>query len=346
MNRKYDNNAFNCRKYLTMNNYVLHLILGCCVGLTAFTQHQRNHQVIENRVVEHVVPRNCHTEFRSLLAQQNYQLLVAKAVQDISDRSHEMRVSIDVDRPTVLLLVGYQKNHWVITEKNPHNVLAIIAVGTTHQSMSSNDVTTQLYPYQKIENCNGNQMTDRTEMALKHYVNQYLDHPIQQIFEGEQSIVIQQIQKQVALSTQLVPTVASREEESSVAPAVPMTAEVPDPRYVKLPKAEEGIQKALELGLIRPATPSDARGFDQAQRSVGVGVSKQYSSEAGDFNHRYYQHDTYVILKEFIFPEDMYGAHSATFYLAEGVPYPKGELSHSTLYNINDGTCRGTGCGH
>lgn len=100
-----------------------------------------------------------------------------------------------------------------------------------------------------------------------------------------------------------------------------------DSRYITLPDGDEGMQKALELGLIRPALESDFLQFNGKKDT-------------------FYLRNSYVILRPFKFPNDMYGAHSATFVLSTGVAYPRGELSHSTLYNMNDGTCRGIMCGH
>ena len=45
------------------------------------------------------------------------------------------------------------------------------------------------------------------------------------------------------------------------------------------------------------------------------------------------------------FPGGMSGAHSVTFFLAEGVPLPKGGLGHSTVYSEGDNACLiGTRC--
>lgn len=54
-------------------------------------------------------------------------------------------------------------------------------------------------------------------------------------------------------------------------------------------------------------------------------------------------HDGYVILDQITIPAGLYGAHSAVFFLEKGVPYPKGKLGHSTLYDFNTMSCSGTG---
>ena len=85
------------------------------------------------------------------------------------------------------------------------------------------------------------------------------------------------------------------------------------------------MQKALQLGLIRPVTNFDAEQFDLAQirRTVGNNPDPTVIIGLGDeLRHEFYPDHGYVILKPFKFPRDMYGAHSATFYLPEGVALP------------------------
>lgn len=54
----------------------------------------------------------------------------------------------------------------------------------------------------------------------------------------------------------------------------------------------------------------------------------------------------YTILKKITIPAGLYGANAATFFLPKGVPFPEGNLGHSTLYDFNTGKCHGVLCGH
>ncbi len=54
----------------------------------------------------------------------------------------------------------------------------------------------------------------------------------------------------------------------------------------------------------------------------------------------------YTILKKITIPKGLYGADAATFFLPKRVPFPKGNLGHSTLYDFNTGKCYGVLCGH
>lgn len=52
----------------------------------------------------------------------------------------------------------------------------------------------------------------------------------------------------------------------------------------------------------------------------------------------------YVILKKMTIPVGLYGGNMATFFLEKGVPYPDGDLGHSTLFDFNTMLCQGTLC--
>lgn len=104
---------------------------------------------------------------------------------------------------------------------------------------------------------------------------------------------------------------------------------------------EAGLQEALRQGILRPATESDALAWRQAN-----GRDRDSPPLSGAEPRRVTPgFNAYVIQKPFRIPAGLYGAHMATFYLAKGVPYPTGNLGHSVLYDLNNGTCRGAVCG-
>ena len=49
--------------------------------------------------------------------------------------------------------------------------------------------------------------------------------------------------------------------------------------------------------------------------------------------------DTYVVLKPFKYPPDLYGSDASTFYVLRGVPAPTGDPGHSTVLNFNKLRC-------
>jgi len=54
--------------------------------------------------------------------------------------------------------------------------------------------------------------------------------------------------------------------------------------------------------------------------------------------------NAFVVLQSFSYPDGLYGANAATFFILKGVPRPKGQFGHSTVYDFNTLTCLGGGC--
>lgn len=105
-----------------------------------------------------------------------------------------------------------------------------------------------------------------------------------------------------------------------------------------------GLDYAISQGWLREARRSDTDAWLHAYQ-------RQESSDVppiagGRPAGRMSVHNGYVVLKSFALPPGLYGGHSATFFVPKGVQRPTGELGHSTLYDFNTMTCRGTMCGH
>ena len=107
-----------------------------------------------------------------------------------------------------------------------------------------------------------------------------------------------------------------------------------------------GLDDLVAKGLLRRSTHQDlsrwAKRKSETQQDQLPPVAS--GSSLNTFKPRYV-HNGYVILAQITIPAGLYGGNSATFFLDKGIPYPKGNLGHSTLYDFNTMTCRGTGCG-
>ena len=90
---------------------------------------------------------------------------------------------------------------------------------------------------------------------------------------------------------------------------------------------EAGLTEAVRKGLIRKATREDIQQY-LAAVAKGAGLPDHIISgglRSGDGAF----HNGYVVLSpDFIIPAGLYGAHSATFILPEGLPQPKGPVAH------------------
>lgn len=121
-------------------------------------------------------------------------------------------------------------------------------------------------------------------------------------------------------------------------PAVPrperdLVALAPEPTG---PEGEAGIAAALRAGTLRPAGPSDIAQWVSRHQAQG-GTVRREDIES-------WMSPAYVITGDFSFPGGLYGAHSVTFILPAGVPYPSGTAGHSLLLDVGTGACVGVTC--
>lgn len=105
---------------------------------------------------------------------------------------------------------------------------------------------------------------------------------------------------------------------------------------------EAGLDYAVAQGWLREARQSDMDAWLSAYARLET--SDVPPIAGGRPAGRMRSHNAYVVLKAFRLPPGLYGAHSATFIVPKGVARPTGELGHSTLYDYNTMTCKGTTC--
>jgi len=111
------------------------------------------------------------------------------------------------------------------------------------------------------------------------------------------------------------------------------------------PAGQAGIEAALRAGVLRSASAADVAAWEaahdrqRAPEDVPPVQGGRQRSGPPSMPHR-----AYVVLREFAIPAGLYGAHSATFYLAPGVPRPTGNPGHSTIRDLATGTCTGAIC--
>jgi hypothetical protein len=109
--------------------------------------------------------------------------------------------------------------------------------------------------------------------------------------------------------------------------------------FKKVPEGQEGISYLLQKRHIRPATPQDIDSWVEAASQP----YKQYNKNL-KVRHHMSSGRTFVILQKTTIPEGMFGAHSRSFIVPEGVPAPNMPESHNTYYFVESGSCMGAGC--
>lgn len=107
----------------------------------------------------------------------------------------------------------------------------------------------------------------------------------------------------------------------------------------RFPSGQKGIERLIELGLLRRALPTDLDVWVER-------ASAQYKKFNPNlkFDRPSGSQGEYVVLGKMTFPTGLYGAHSVAFFISPGIPFPDGNPGHSSIYFLEDGTCRGPTC--
>lgn len=109
--------------------------------------------------------------------------------------------------------------------------------------------------------------------------------------------------------------------------------------------APASLEEAVAQGLLRAADSKEADAWEQVAMNVN-----QKRGEVSPRKHRLVVPPRpsmvrpYVVLKDFIYPSELYGGNSATFFIPRGVPAPIGNPGHSAIYDFHTLQCRGTTC--
>lgn len=148
-----------------------------------------------------------------------------------------------------------------------------------------------------------------------------------------------------------VPAVAAPPVPIAPAPAEATTAEtVPPEEMMVLMPAEAPpasptlsgkavLVEGLRTGQLRTANGSDLSRWALRWSEVnGRGVATSFQERSGRMT-------SYVIQKDFTFPEGLHGAHAVIFLLDTNTPYPRGNSGHSAVLDLSTGACVGAVCG-
>ena len=330
-----------------MNNKVLYIIIAGLVLVVLCLVFYRNDK-LSNMVstLNAIDTEICGSQ---VSLPKEYQVLAASVYAGSSSHDFpaeyngykEIDVVVTVTKPTVIVLSGYEQNVWNIKATQPNLVKAILLAGSYDQKIILNDTKAKVLGG-KNSACPGSYYDEQEIDQLNRYSQFYLKRNVDALYVLGDS---QYINMDDSLVAPLKNKLKGQLQAYRTKTAPVLTSD----HYMQLPVSEEGMQKALQLGLIRPATDADARQFDLAQIRQSNENNPELTVIVGlrdnELRHKFYSGQSYVILKPFKFPKVMNGAGFATFYLPQGVAYPIGDLSYSTLYNMNDGTCRGPDCG-
>lgn len=237
------------------------------------------------------------------------------------------------NRPVVLLLGAYEPSIWNIGWTAGTQILAVLAVGYHRQVVAGLPAETPLRTssYEDKGPCGYLYVDDEQRGKLNPLA--------QRVFKRNVDLVYQVGNGAMVLGEPL-----PKGAVQLTSPDSPPDSFVDD----SLPKAgPAGLAEAVEKGLMRPAEAADIAAWQAIVTAKANKLAQDLPPMATPSERpQMFMHNAYVLLKAQRLPAGLYGAHLATFFLPKGVPYPEGELGHSTLYDFNTESCRGVGCGH
>jgi hypothetical protein len=93
---------------------------------------------------------------------------------------------------------------------------------------------------------------------------------------------------------------------------------------------QKGLERLVKEGKLRLATQADIEAWvgkaSEKYKRFNPGLRVSHDMDVGH---------TYVVLKELTLPNGLYGAHSRSFIVPEGVPFPKGPKCNNQFYFMN-----------
>lgn len=248
----------------------------------------------------------------------------------------QMDVTVNVPGKTVALILGaYEPTIWSLKWTRGTRIAAILVGGYHRQVVAGvpNDLPVRIRSYDdgRGEKCGHFYISEDQLQGLNPLSRRAFGRPVSMMHPARQGVV--------TIGTP-VPAGAAleRSDDTPLSSFIDASAPLAGPA---------GIADAVRKGVLRPATAKDVIAWKAALRASTPDpdlppVAGQGSARPARVSN---PHNTYVVLKPFVFPAGLYGANSAAFYVSLGVPRPTGNPGHSVVYDFNTLKCSGAACG-
>ncbi|MEA3152471.1 MAG: hypothetical protein QOK44_60 [Betaproteobacteria bacterium] len=287
-----------------------------------------------------VAPQAC--AFTNLKLPEDFRILATGAYTGRRlgfqiDQSGQNATQFDVavnspDKPVVLILGAYDPAIWNIGWTPKTRIVAVLVSGYHRQAIAGLDpkVPTLNSTYDNKGACGYFYLSAQgAPEQLNPLARKLFGKPVDLVYPAAQGAAM--VGERVVNVNDMV-THPATPPESFRNPSAPLAGPA-------------GLEDGVRIGALRRATQSDAQAWGDAvaastpQRDVppiaGVGVPKPRPPSL---------HNGYVVLKQFTYPEGLYGAYGATFFIAKGAPRPTGNPGHSAIYDFNTLNCQGALC--
>ncbi|MDF1761823.1 MAG: hypothetical protein P1U57_00300 [Oleibacter sp.] len=237
------------------------------------------------------------------------------------------------DRPVILILGAYEPTIWNLGWSDGTEILAVLASGYHRQIVAGlqSDTPVLISSHENRGPCGYFYIGKGNNASLNPMSRKLFGKPVQLLYPGDKTgkiVVGEPLSGADRLLTSSNSSPGSFRDKNA-----PLAG-------------KDGLDDAVAKGLIRPAMLSDA---DKWVEEVAANTPKQdvppIAGQGIPKSARPSLRNAYVVLKNFTYPSGLFGGNSATFFIAYGVPEPKGDPGHSAVYDFNLLRCRGALCG-
>lgn len=260
------------------------------------------------------------------------------------DQSGHTATQMDItvnepSKPVILMLGAYEPTIWNVQWTQETEIVGVLVSGYHQQGVVGLPVTTPLLnsSYENRGACSYFYMTPDNYRALNPLSRYLFGQSVSMVFPLRDSSGAITIGESVEESASLVSSDAIS-IESFIDADAPLAGQA-------------GIEDAISNGLLRRATREDGEAWVDAQVALMTAAPEpDVPPIAGEENETYrppvpgFGQGYVVISDDFVYPAGLYGAHSVTFFIPEGVAVPEGNPGHSAVLNFNTLRCTGGLC--
>ncbi len=284
-------------------------------------------------------PRVC--EFAGLMLPEKFKVFVGGAYSgrttgfQIDQSGHEatqMDVTVHFSsEPVVLMLGAYEPTIWNVKWTTDTHILAVLVSGYHRQTIAglAADIPVLNASNDNQSPCGYFYVGENDLNKINPLSRRFFGRPADLVFLGKSGVV--SIGNAVPIGTKLI-TNESAPPESFFDKNAPLAGPA-------------GLEEAVRKGLLRIATDADADAWVNAVAASTASPDLPVIAGEGRAKpHRPSTFRAYVVLKAFTYPSGLWGGDSATFFIPKGVPMPKGNPGHSSVYSFSKFNCQGPMC--
>lgn len=233
--------------------------------------------------------------------------------------------------PVVLLLGAYEPTVWSVGWTGGTQIAAVVVTGYHRQQVTGlpADLPLLMSSYEDRGPCAHAYVGGEGSAKLNPLAREVFGRPVDVAYEARDG---KAIIGQIPPGARLVTDASAKSVEDFQLKDTP-------------PAGQAGIDAAMRSGILRPTTLSDLHAWEAAARRDMGAPDIPRIEGANAVKGQSVPYRSYTVVKPFAIPAGLYGAHSATFFVAPGVAAPTGDPGHSEVRFVESGACVGATCG-